>query len=39
MMWCQFCYWTSKEIDMVADKNEDLIEALNKNSSNLKGNE
>lgn len=39
MMWCQYCYWTTKEIDVVAQKNQDLFQALNKSASNLKGNE
>lgn len=38
-MWCQYCYWTTKEIDVVAQKNQDLFQALNKSASNLKGNE
>jgi hypothetical protein len=39
MLWCQYCYWTTKDINIVADKSDDLIETLNKMSSNWRGNE
>ena len=38
-MWCQYCYWTTKEIDILAEKSEDLIQTLNKLSSSLRGNQ
>lgn len=35
MMLCQYCYWTSKEINLICEKAEELIETLNKICSNM----
>lgn len=38
-MLCQYCYWTTKEVNLACDKSEDLIENLNKISSNMSEND
>lgn len=35
-MLCQFCYWSTKEIDITEEKADELVHTLNKLSANIK---
>lgn len=39
ILFCQFCYWSSREVSIKEQSSEALLESINKQSMNLKESE